>query len=80
MDGCIADAGDGGKHSCPIDLLSGFPTAWGTFYYELWEIDLSCSDIALYSWNHLLWFLILWSVRLGPALVRQEERKADGSE
>lgn len=51
MDGCIADAGDGGEHACPIDLLLCLLTVCRTFDYELWEIDLSCSDITLYGWN-----------------------------
>lgn len=80
MNGCVADAGDGGEHACPIDLLLGLLTVRRTFDYEFWEIDLSRSDIALYGWNNLLWFLVLCSIRLGPARAAQEEHEADGSE
>lgn len=52
VNGCVADAGDGGEHACPIDLLLGFLTVRRTFDYEFWEIDLSRSDIALYGWNN----------------------------
>lgn len=51
MDGCVADAGDGGEHACPIDLLLCLLAVCGTFNYELWQIDLSCSDITLDGWN-----------------------------
>lgn len=51
MDGCVADAGDGSEHACPIDLLLCLLTVCRTFDYELREIDLSCSDITLYGWN-----------------------------
>lgn len=52
MDGCVADAGDGGEHARPVDLLPRLLTLSGTFGYELWEIDLSCSDITIYGWNN----------------------------
>lgn len=52
MDGGVADAGDGGEHACPIDLLLCLLAVCGTFDYELWEIDLSCSDITLYGWYY----------------------------
>lgn len=52
MDGCVADARDGGEHACPIDLLLCLLTMCRAFGYELWEIDLPCSDVTLYSWNN----------------------------
>lgn len=55
MDGGVADARDGGEHACPVDLLLGLLTVSGTFDYELWEIDLPGSDIALYGWNDCRW-------------------------
>lgn len=51
MDGCVADAGDGGEHACPVDLLLCLLAVRGTFNYELWEIDLSCPDVTLDGWN-----------------------------
>lgn len=51
MDGCVANAGDGGEHACPVDLLLCLLAVRGTFNYELWEIDLSCPDVTLDGWN-----------------------------
>lgn len=51
MNGCIADAGDGSKDTCPIDLLLRLLTMCRTFGNELQQIDLSCSDITLDGWN-----------------------------
>lgn len=51
VDGGIADAGDGGEYARAVDLLLGLLTVSGTFDYELWEIDLPGSDIALYGRN-----------------------------
>lgn len=52
MDGRVADAGDGGEHVCPIDLLLRLLAVSGTFDNELREIDLSCSDVTLDGWNN----------------------------
>ena len=52
VDGCVADAGDGGEDSCSVDLLLGLLAVCWTFHYELWEVDLSCSDVTLYGWNN----------------------------
>lgn len=45
VDGCVADAGDGGEDPGPVDLLLGLFAVGRTLNYELWEVDLSCSDI-----------------------------------
>ena len=52
MDGCVTDAGDGGEHAGPVDLLLRLLTVRGTFDYEFWEIDLSCTDVTLYVRNN----------------------------
>lgn len=51
MDGCVADAGDGGEDPRPVDLLLGLLTVGGTLHYELREVDLSCSDITIDGWD-----------------------------
>lgn len=51
VDGCVADAGDRGEDTSPIDLLLCLLTVCRTFDNELWEIDLSRSDITLYGRN-----------------------------
>lgn len=47
VDGCVADAGDGGEDPRPVDLLLGLLAVGGTLDDELREVDLSGSDIAL---------------------------------
>lgn len=51
VDGCVADAGDGGKDPRTVDLLFGLLAVGGTLHYEFREVDLSCSDITLDGWD-----------------------------
>lgn len=51
MDGRVADAGDGGEDAGPVHLLLRLLTVCGTFGDELWEIDLSRSDVAFDGGN-----------------------------
>lgn len=51
VDGCVADAGDGGEDPRPVDLLLGLLAVSGTLDDELREVDLSGSDITLDGWD-----------------------------
>lgn len=51
VDGCVADARDGGKDPRPVDLLLRLLAVGRTLDYELREVDLSCSDITFDGWD-----------------------------